>query len=175
MPKLFLLCDADGNTYYFRYLDGKTPRIKFNIPDTGSYTGNVDYDIVKICSIEIPSTFPKLPPADRDRIKSTTVIYNPDLQGTPARIYTDSGVIEVGKRFLELIKPVQRFLLWHEKGHLFYSEEENCDMYALVNFLREGYNQSTGYYALSKVLKVSAQNIDRIKANFKNIQKIRKQ
>jgi hypothetical protein len=176
MPNLFLLNHSDGEGYYFRYLDGKTPRIKFNVPDRGSYIANAPFEVVKICPIEIPDHFPMLPPADRDRWKDVKEVFNPDMDSqttTPIRIYTESGVIEYGKRFLDYIKPIQEFLKFHEKGHLFYTNEEYCDMYALINFIRLGYNQSTAYYALSHILSRSPENIKRMKTLFNNIQKLR--
>jgi hypothetical protein len=176
MPKLFLLLDRNSEVYYFRYLDGKTPRIKFNVPDKGAYISNVPFEVVRTCGIEIPKTFPRLPDANRDRWKPIKLVYNPEMKTTtPVRIFTDSGVVEYGPRFMSFIKPVQTFLIEHEKGHFFYSNEEDCDLYALVNFLRMGYNQSTAYYTLRNVLSRTDENIKRLKIIFSNIQKIRQQ
>jgi hypothetical protein len=174
---MFLLDDVgqkDG--YYFRYLDGKTPRIKFNVPDPGEYETNVPIEVVKTVPIEIPEKYPRLPPADRDRWKPVTEWYNPEMDKgttTPIRIYTEPGIIEFGDRFLSYISPIKKFLKLHEYGHLFYSSEENCDMYALVNFIRMGYNQSTAYYALSHILSRSQTNVERLKTLLNNIQKLR--
>jgi hypothetical protein len=174
MPKLFLLYDSKGEVYYFRYLDGKTPRIKFNVVDEGTYTGNVPFEVVKETGIEIPDSFPRLPNADRDRWKPVKLVHNPSMKTTtPIRIFTDSGVIEANDRFFGFIRPVRIFLFLHEKGHLFYSKEEDCDLYALVNFLRMGYNQSTAYYTLRNVLSRTDENLKRLKTIFANIQKIR--
>ena len=176
MPKLFLLADSNSEVYYFRYLDGKTPRIKFNIPDPGVYNGNVPFEVIKTIGVEIPGRFPRLPDADRDRWKRVTLVHNPKMKTTtPIRIFTDSGVIEANDRFFSFIRPVRIFLFLHEKGHMFYSKEEDCDLYALVNFLRMGYNQSTAYYTLRNVLSRSDENIKRLKTIFNNIQKIRQQ
>lgn len=169
-PKLFELFDNEGRLYYFRYLDGRTSRIKFNIPDKGFYTSDVPFRVDKIKNIEIPEKLPVLPEAERDRLKPVEVVYNPELENTPARIFTDTGVIEVGRRFDGLPQPIKLFLLLHEQGHLFYKSEEKCDLFALVNFLRMGYNRSTGYYALAQILRRSRQNIDRVKNIFDNIE-----
>jgi hypothetical protein len=177
MPRIFLLDSVtQGEGYYFRYLDGKTPRIKFNVPDPGEYETNVPIEIVKTVSIEIPDKFPRLPPADRDRWKPLKEWYNPEMDSktsTPIRIFTEPGIIEFGDRFLGYITPIQKFLKLHETGHLFYTSEEYCDMYALVNFIRMGYNQSTAYYALSHILSRSAANVNRLKTLLNNIQKMR--
>jgi hypothetical protein len=170
------LLSSSEEDYYFRYLDGKTPRIKFNIPDAGIYETNVPIEIVKIVPIEIPDHGAVLPPADRDRWKDCKMIYNPEMDkitSTPIRIFTEPGIIEYGPRFKSFIKPIQKFLIFHEWGHLFYSGEEDCDFYALVNFVRAGYNQSTGLYSLSHILKRSPGKITRLKSLLNNIQKIK--
>lgn len=178
VPRLFLLdcVTSEGvDGYYFRYLD-KTPRIKFNVPDPGVYVTNVPVEIVKIVSIEIPEHTPELPPANRDRLKPITEWYNPEMDKettTPIRIYTEPGIVEYGDRFMNFIEPIKKFLFLHEKGHFFYTEEEDCDFYALVNFVRLGYNQSTAYYALTHILQRSRNNVERIKSILNNIQKVR--
>lgn len=177
MPRVFEVDSvSDNDRYYWRFLDGKTPRIKFNIPDPGEYTFNVPTEILKVVPIEIPDSFPTLPPADRDRWQPVKEVYTPDMDKhtkTPIRIYSKSGIIEYGNRFLNFIRPIQIFLKEHEKGHMFYSKEEDCDMYALINFLRMGYNQSTAYGALLHVLSRNPANINRLKELFNNIQKVR--
>lgn len=177
MPRTFVLSSVSANEdYYFRYLDGKTPRIKFNVPDPGLYVTNVPVDVVKISPIEIPKSIPKLPPANRDRWQKVKEIHNPSMDNetsTPIRIYSKLGIIEYGDRFLKYITPIQIFLKLHEYGHMFYVEEDSCDMYALVNFIQMGYNQSTAYYALKHILSRSPQKIERLKALFNNIQKMR--
>jgi hypothetical protein len=180
-PKKFLLflktttADKENNLYYFRYL-GNVPRIKFNIPDKGEYYSPSDFEIVKMVPIETPETYPVLPPSERNRLKPVTYRVEPSLSGgTPARIFTDSGVIEVSPDFFKIPITVRIFLLLHEHAHFFYVTEHYCDMMAMVNFLRMGYNQSTAYYALTDYLKSSPLNIDRMKFLFSQIQKTQKQ
>lgn len=176
-PHTFKVFDENGKLYYFRYLNGKTPRIKFNIPDQGKYTTNAPIQIVKIAPIEIPDCFPELPPAVRDRWQPVTMLYNPDLDRittTPIRIYSQTGVIEYGNKFLSYPKPIQEFLVAHEKGHMFYLREEDCDMFALLDFVRKGYSQSQAYYTLSHILMRTPANVERLKTLFNNIQKLRK-
>lgn len=178
MPRTFIVSSVTANEdYYFRFLDGKTPRIKFNVPDPGVYVTNVPVDVVKIGEIEIPEHMPTLPPANRDRWQDVKYVYNPNMDKvttTPIRIYSTHGIVEYGNRFLSYITPIQIFLKLHEDGHMFYVEEDSCDMFALVNFIRMGYNQSTAYYALKCILSRTPQNIDRLKSLFNNIQKMRK-
>jgi hypothetical protein len=196
MPRKFCLYNSKGELYYKRFLDGKTPRIKFNVLHADNYTGNVPFKIVKITGVELPDKLPDLPPYSRNRVKDITITYNKDLEGTPARIYTDKGIIERGKRFFSFSKPVRVFFLLHEVGHFYYginkndleiangmSEEngraylkkkvqegeQNCDLFALVHFLRMGFNRSTAFQALKEVLKRSPENIKRINVLMNNI------
>lgn len=171
MPRLFTLFDESGKVYYFRYLDGRTPRIKINIPDNGIYDGSHPFEVYKTEPIELPDSWPKLPPAERDRWKEVTIVKDSSLKGTPAQIYTDSGLIKTAPVFDTYPLPVQKFLIEHEKGHFFYLDESKCDLYALVNYLRMGYNASMAYATLSRILSRSQTNIQRMKDIFNSIQK----
>lgn len=165
--------DVENNEYYFRYLGSPNMQfIKFNVPDDGTYFSYTPFTIVKTKAIETPDTYPVLPPAERNREKPVTLSVNPLLKGgTPARIFTTTGAIEVSPDFFAIPMPVRLFLLLHEKAHMFYVTEEYCDLMALVNFLRMGYNRSTAFYALTDYLKRSSQNIDRMKFLLNQIQK----
>ena len=171
MPKLFKLWNSKKELYYFRYLDGKTPRIRFNIPDKDEYYSDSSFEVVKKVGIELPVSYPALPTPERDRMKDVDIVFNPTLTGTPARIYSQTGTIEVSPKFLTYPPPIRFFLLLHEQGHFLYKTESYCDLWALVNFLRAGYNQSTGFYSLSTILSRTPENIQRLKELFKNIQK----
>lgn len=167
LPRLFVLYDGQ-EVHYFRYLDGKTPRIKFRMPVPGLYNSDNDFEIVKTVPVEIPDDLPSLPPAERDRWKGINVTYDPELMFT-ASIDTNAGTIYVGKKFRSLIKPVQIFIIEHEKGHFFYETEEKCDLFALVNFIRMGYNESTAYFALANVIRRSPQQMQRVRELFNQI------
>jgi hypothetical protein len=171
LPRLFIIWSAADCPEYFRYMDGHTPRIKFNLPVPGLYDGNVPYEIVKIVDIEIPK-LPVLPKANRDRLKrEPTVIYDPNWTESTASNFTEDNIIIHGPNWKKLIPPIRLFIDLHEIGHYFYQEEENCDLYAFVNFLRMGYNRSTAYYALTSVLGRQPEAVNRIRTMFQNIQK----
>jgi hypothetical protein len=105
-------------------------------------------------------------------------------------------VIELSREFYDLAKPIRVFILLHELGHFYFGitdadvakansmkdgkewlkqkadeSETKCDLFALVNYLKMGYNRSMAFYALSKVLKKSKANETRLKALLDNIQK----
>lgn len=164
LPKYFRVNDNEGKLYFERFLNGKVPRIKFNVP----YPVGINYnivtpcDIVKIVSIELPDINIDLPPFERNRAKDVKIIDNPQLNGTPARIFTYDGVIELGRKFYTFPKPMRVFFLWHEVAHLYYKTEQYCDLFALVQFLKMGYNMSTAMYCLTNVLKRNKENFKRI-------------
>jgi hypothetical protein len=162
LPRRFCVLDNECKLYFERFLNGKTPRIKFNIPNEGNYQIITPCDIVKIVSIEIPNLSISLPPFERDRVKDIKIICNPDLTGTPARIFSFDGIIEKGRELYRYPKPMRVFFLLHEVGHLYYKTEKFCDLFALVHFLQMGYNMSTAMYCLTNVLKRTPQNNERV-------------
>lgn len=173
LPNFFSITDVENKRmYFFRHLNGRTPRIKFNVPDPGEYTFNVPVKILKITGIEIPSSLPTLPSAERNRYRGEPQIYVDSDLNDMARMYSADNVIVLGKRWLELPSyPIQLFILLHEKWHLFYRTEDFCDMGALIDFLRMGYNRSTAFYALDHFLTDTSVNRHRVKQLFNNIQK----
>lgn len=167
---MFVVRDSAGNVFYFRHIAYPVPRIKFNLNLHDVYFTDTPIDVYAIVPIEIPyfARNPRLPAPQRDRIKDVYYRYNPNL-GTVARITTETGLIEHGPRYKSLIKPMQVFIDEHEKAHMFYLDEDLCDALALVNFIRMGYNISTAYYTLSKVLMKSPQQMERVKEMYRNI------
>jgi hypothetical protein len=93
--------------------------------------------------------------------ESFKVKFNPDLKGTPARIFYELGLCEVGPAFYSFPLQWQKFILEHEKGHLHYSEEKNADRFALNRFMQSGFNYSQAVYSLENVLHRSEENISR--------------
>lgn len=162
-PRTFILRNEKNEIYFVRHLNGKTPRIKFNIPHADRYYGNAPFEVCKIVPIEIKETSIVLPPFERDRIKDFTIVYNPDLHGTPARVFTNEGVIEKGRSLYQFPKPMRVFFLLHEIGHFYYKTEQYCDLFAFVHFIRMGYNVSTAMYCLTKVLKDNSLKEQRVK------------
>jgi hypothetical protein len=170
MPHTFIVRMSNGVVEYFRHLDGKTPRMKFNLVQPDTYTTSVPVEILKIVGVEIPK-LPELPAPERDRYQGEPeIIYDPNWTVSPASIFTDENLIVHGPLWKEQIPPIRLFIDLHEMGHCWYVTEQYCDLYAFVNFLRMGYNRSTAYYALSKVLKSNPANISRLRNILTNIQ-----
>lgn len=196
-PNLFKLFHNQFGLYYFRNLEGKAPRIKFNLPHPGIYTSDTPFEVVKVVPLEIPSHLPSLPSYERNEIKDFTIVKNPDLKA-PARVFVKDGRVETGRMFEDLPKPIKAFVILHEIGHFFYGitdkdiqkantmpdneardhisykrneSEKKCDLYAMNHYLMMGYNRCMAYYALKSVLSRSQNNVDRVKQLVNNIQK----
>jgi len=103
-----------------------------------------------------------LPTPERNKLKNFKIEFNPTLQGTPARIFTDSGLVEIGPQFQNYEPPTKLFILLHELGHFYYKTEWKTDTFALYWYLKLGYNKSQAFYALSRVLKTSPENMKRL-------------
>jgi len=106
----------------------------------------------------------RLPKADRNQKKPFEFVQNFGIS-TPARIFPDTGIIEIGRKFHQQSEQIQDFILFHELGHFYYDSEEAADAYALKCFLKAGGNQSAAYDALECVLtpcKQTKQRIDKL-------------
>lgn len=165
----FIVLDRNKNLYFERFLSGKTPRIKFNIPNIGLYMIATPCEIVKMVNLEKPSFSVQLPPFERERVKNLVIVDNPHLEGTPARIFTFDGIVEKGKEIYKYPAPMRIFFLLHEVGHLYYKTEKYCDLFALAHFLEMGYNMSTAMYCLTNVLKRNRANSERIKFIYQHL------
>lgn len=197
-PAMFNLHHEKHGLYYFRDLQGKIPRIKFNLCHSGVYKSNVNFDVIKVVPIEIPESLPVLPEYERKDIKDFQIVKNPNLIGSPARVFVKEGIIEHGRDYYKYPKPVRVFITLHEIGHFFYGlttedfkkaeqmseaegqnylrwkkaeSEKKCDLFALIHYLQMGYNRSMAFYSLKKVLSRSQDNINRIKSLVNNIEK----
>ena len=103
----------------------------------------------------------------------TQLLPNPNYNkvlGTPARISTDKGVMEVSKKYFMQIPVTQRVpILVHEGGHFYLNEnpddEEEADYNAAKISLGAGFSDGDVYAAFVNIFKnaPTQQNIDRQK------------
>lgn len=165
---IFKVFDENGRLYFYRKMSGQD-RIKFNICKAGSFTTNFKLHTCEVLPITIHPLNVKLPPPQRNEMKPFVIKRNPGLgEGTPARNFFYKGIIETGPKFYRQIEPIQRFIILHEIGHFLYKDEWLADLYAAVNFINEGFNNSTALYALTDVLNCNVErNKERIKKLFK--------
>ena len=159
-----LIFDNKNRLYY----DRETKSAKVNFPKSGFY-------FFKNCKIvnqlQLQENVPKfeLPPPERIRkIKFPKIVFN-DKFNSPARINTHDSVIELGTNFKNLSIPSRLFILLNEIGHLYYTTEHYCDLFAYYHFCKLGYNNSQAFFALSKVLTLHDENLKRLKKLFEII------
>lgn len=102
--------------------------------------------VIKTVPIEINKLQAHLPPPDRNRLKHYTIVFNPELTGSPARNFTGKGLIETGTKFKTYPAQLRLFILLHEMAHFWYKAESDCDLWAAIHFIGMGYNNSTALY-----------------------------
>jgi hypothetical protein len=92
---------------------------------------------------------------------------------SPACIYKELPVILYNPKLMEeMTEPTKVFVIDHEFGHLFHTDEQKADRWALVTFLNEGYSLSSAIYALTMVLGVSKENVERMVAQHELLKEI---
>jgi hypothetical protein len=160
-----------GLPYHVEATDHKNKDVKF--PVAGIYfTKNSVNKITP--GIKYPKKI-AMPKQDRYFNKfNFHVVVNKDLDNTPARIFYETGRCEVSPKFLKMPFQFQKFILEHEKGHFYYSDEFSADVYALNSFMQQGYNFSQAYYALSNILTPNKMNLQRINTIYNNIGDLQK-
>ena len=158
------VCNVWRNGVLYHEREFKTPVLffTFNAVKPGEYTFSQPVQKTEATGLKKLSTWGiNLPAKERHYKADFYIIKNPNYEGR-ARMYKETGEIQTGQGFDGLNEQIQEFILLHEIGHFYYSTEWKCDLYALMQFLKKGYNQSQAFIALEKVLSHSAENSDRI-------------
>ena len=156
----------NGLIYHLQETTNKRVKVKF--PRVGFYESKNEIDLINL-GIELPPTIENTHKQDRSFSASNfEVVYNPNLTHTPARIFYEIARCEVGPKFKQYPTQWQQFIIEHEKAHLRYSSEFGADIAALNSFLKQGFNSSQAFYALSEVLTKKPQNLQRIKEIYKS-------
>jgi hypothetical protein len=133
----------------------KAGEFYINLPFPGNYNFTGDkFEFVRVEDFtpSIPANFPPLPAPDRKKIFGIHEIKVDNKSNSPARIYTDKGIITLNPRFFYYPGEIKLFILLHELGHFYYTEEWKCDMYAAYHYLQMGCNRSNAFDALAGVI-----------------------
>lgn len=162
----------NGAPFYSRFVTPQMGPIKVNFAKPGNYTATGPIDVEKGRSLgylkpDIVQGFDPVP-QDRNRYygQPVEIRTNPELDGTPARIFTlkNPVLIEVAPWFNALPEQQKEFIILHELSHLNHATEMGADAMALNLFAARGGNVSQAFYALSNILhKGSPENQERIK------------
>ena len=159
--------DEKGRCIYKRNMLGHADNFSLNLPTAGTYYFGQDLQVRDRLHLVPNKVRFSLPEPERNKFKPFKIEFNQKLSGTPARIFTDAGVIEIGEKYYKYDPPTRLFILLHELGHYFYKTEWKTDTFALYYYLKLGYNKSQAFYSLSKVLHPSENNMKRIINLFK--------
>lgn len=161
----------NGHTWIDRDISPECKEICFNTIAPGIYESPNNFDVIESKPLEIKRDRIKLYKEERDNEKPIQIVYNEDLSGTPARIFSQRtpAIVEVGPKFYTFPPQVRMFILLHEYGHMFYKDEHKTDLYALKQYINLGLNISQAFYALAKVLHRSPANMERIKKLFEEL------
>lgn len=174
--KLFLLRNERNDVYFFRYLQGNENVIKFNICHPGKYRANCSLSI-EILPLNIIEIKEQLPAYERNYLAgmekfTLETTFNPSIK-SPAWNYSKKGLIQFNPEWKQYPFPVRFFVLLHEIGHFFYETESKCDFFAAKKFLEMGYNPSTAYYSLTRVLNLNnSEAIKRINKLFNTLKNL---
>ena len=171
-PRSFRVYSEQNNRlHFYRPNEKGLKTITVNFPRPGFY-GIENAPTVELLPLQ-KKTYPvNLPDAERTQAAAPGEMFiteNFDVQHTPARINPKTGEVQVCAGFSDLPNEVRFFILLHELGHRKYKTETFCDQFALKKFLECGYNPSQAVIALTRILKPSRENMERISNIFKII------
>jgi hypothetical protein len=152
----------NGILYHEREFKQPVNFFTFNAVKSGEYTFTQPVQKSETAPIKKLSTAGIFLPNKERFYKADFYIVKNDNYDGKARMYKETGEIQTGRLFEQYNEQIKEFIILHEIGHFFYSTEWKCDLYALMQYLKKGYNQSQAYSALSKVLYKSPENLQRI-------------
>jgi len=157
-------CNVSRNGMLYHEREFKQPvnNFTFNAVKSGNYTFTQPVQKSEVAPIKKLSTTGIILPNKERFYKADFYIVKNDNYDGKARMYKETGEIQTGRLFEQYNEQIKEFIILHEIGHFFYSTEWKCDLYALMQYLKKGYNQSQAYSALSKVLYKSPENLQRI-------------
>lgn len=168
-----------GQQYHIRELQPGSHRLTVSIKHPTIYKFSHPYtDLVIKKGLPKYINLPSAPKRERDYERPFDVKRNNNLKtvariySVPDGIYKRKTVIETGDLFEEMNYQQRLFALEHERAHFFYKDEVKADTLALINYLEAGFNPSNALYALTKFLKHSPANVERIKELFLKTTKV---
>lgn len=146
---------------------------KYNFPVPGIYIAVTSSPVIesKTSPLEIVHKNITLPPPDRNKAVGIKKAYFDTKSNSPARIYTDKQIVVLNPKFRDYSIQIRYYILLHEMGHYFYSDEADADTFAAYHYLKDGYNPSEAFDALASVLHPSKRNDERIKNIYNLISK----
>jgi hypothetical protein len=157
----------DNVVFYQRVFDKTRNEAFVNLPDVGVFDVKINGSNIKIGLTDLVKSkkIINLPPIQKNTkltLGKYQIIKKRGFDGSPASIHTTDKKIYLNDRFFELPIYAQKFIMFHELGHRFYSSEFACDLYATKKMLEKGYNESSCVLSLSNVLRRTPFNTKRV-------------
>jgi hypothetical protein len=120
----------------------------FNLPKGKYFTENK----IEKMSFPIPVELPILPAAEKNKQLPKKVTVNFIENPYKASILVDQHKIFVDHKIMKLPLPSIFFVMFHEIGHYYYKDEKKCDLFAVREMLKRGFNPSQCGIAIDQAL-----------------------
>jgi hypothetical protein len=150
-----LIFEQKRNRPFYFHRGNDKGAFYFNLPKGNYYTENK----IKPLSIPVPVALPQLPPPEKNKLLPKKVQVNFLENPNKASILVDKHKIYVDPKIMKLPIPAIFFVLFHEIGHYYYIDEKKCDLFAVREMLKRGFNPSQCGIAIDQAL--SNKSIDR--------------
>lgn len=133
--------------FYF-HKGNENGRFYFNLPKGNYFTENR----IEKLNVPVPVQLPELPPFEKNKPLPKKVKVNFLENPNKASILVDKHKMYVDPKILKLPLPAIHFVLFHEIGHYYYQDEKNCDLFAVREMLKMGFNPSQCGVAIDNAL-----------------------
>lgn len=120
----------------------------FNLPRGEYLTKN---ELVKLKE-PIPVHLPKLPKPQKNLKFPAKVSISYSKNPNKASVWTALNHIKIDPDMMKRTIPEIMFLAFHEAGHYLYKDEEKCDLFAVREMLKLGFNPSQCFFAVRDAL-----------------------
>lgn len=135
--KFLRIYDGQGRLFYFFDMKPGRHDLHFNLPP-GVYTTNNNVRRGSVRKYKLPS----LPKKERSYTPPRELKISYANNPNKATIDVTRGTVVLDYSIQNLSRPQKVYILYHEKGHHFYATEHYCDLYAMRQMLRDGFNPS---------------------------------
>ena len=143
-----LIYEKKRKKLFYYHKGNENGRFFFNLPKGEYYTSNN----IERCGEPIPVNLPKLPPPEKQKTLPKKVNVSFLENPNKASILVDKHKIFVDPKIMKLPLPSIVFVLFHEIGHYYYKDEKKCDLFAVREMLKRGFNPSQCGIAIDEAL-----------------------
>lgn len=154
-----LILDYKRKKVFYSHKGHEGKDFYFNLPK-GKYI--VKSKIVLLKN-PIPCALPELPKPEKNLIFPKKVKVRINVNKNKASIWTGLNEVLVDAEIFKKTLPEIVFILFHEAGHYLYYDEKKCDLFAVREMLKRGYNPSQCFFAIRDALGDFESSLERKK------------